>query len=65
MIIPYYWAEGRVQQQHLGKQVTVRRFGWSNHSDADAQIMADQRAQQALERIISGEQLERREPKTA
>ena len=65
MIIPYYWAEGRVQQQHLGKQITVRRFGWSNHSDADAQTMADQRAQQALERIVSGEQLARREPKSA
>ena len=65
MIIPYYWAEGRVQQQHLGKQITVRRFGWSHHSDADAQTMADQRAQQALERIVSGEQLARREPKSA
>jgi hypothetical protein len=65
MIIPYHWAEGRVQQHHLGKQITVRRFGWSNHSDADAQTMADQRAQQAMERIVSGEQLERREPKSA
>ncbi len=65
MIIPHYWAEGRAQQLHLGKQITVRRFGWSNHSDADAQAMADQRAQQALERIVSGEKLERRETKSA
>jgi hypothetical protein len=64
MIVPHYWAEGRVQQRHLGKQITVRRFGWSNVGEFDAQTMANERAQQAMQRIISGEQLARREPKT-
>jgi hypothetical protein len=64
MIVPHYWAEGRVQQRHLGKQITVRRFGWSDVGELDAQTMADERAQQAMQRIVSGEKLERHEPKT-
>lgn len=64
MIIPKYWAEGRSQNRNSGKQVTVRRFGWSDTSQADAQAHADQRAAEALQRLLSGEKLVRREPKT-
>jgi hypothetical protein len=65
MIVPEYWAEARRQRprakgQH---QITVRRFGWSNTSQVDAQQMADQRADDALRQIIGGKELERREPK--
>ena len=64
MIVPRYWAEGRVQHKERGRQVTVRRFGWSDTSEADAQAMADRRASEALGRILSGEsKLDRREPK--
>ena len=63
MIIPQYWAEGRVQHRQKGRQVTVRRFGWSDTSPADAQANADVRAQDALKRLLSGEKLPRREPK--
>ena len=43
MLIPQYWAEARVQHRspNRGTQVTLRRFGWSELSQADAQQMAD------------------------
>src|SRR5688500_8191871 len=63
MIVPQYWAEGRVQHRAKGRQVTMRRFGWADTSQADAQAHADTRAQEALDRFLSGESLERREPK--
>jgi hypothetical protein len=63
MIVPTHWAEARRQHKEPGRQVTVRRFGWSDASQADAQAMADQRAAEALARVLSGEKLPRREPK--
>jgi hypothetical protein len=63
MIVPEYWAEGRVQRKHSGRQITVRRFGWSDSSQAEAQHMADERTEQAFKQIASGEKLPRREPK--
>lgn len=64
MIVPRYWAEGRVQHREKGKQVTVRRFGWSDNNPAEAQSNAESRAQEALARLLSGEKLQRFEPKT-
>jgi hypothetical protein len=63
MIVPTYWAEARVQEKTTNRQVTVRRFGWSDTSEADAQAMADQRAADALARILAGEKLPRRDYK--
>ncbi len=63
MIIPDFWAEARRQHRAGGKQVTVRRFGWSNTSEVDAQVMAQTRADEALQRILAGEKLGKREPK--
>ena len=63
MIVPQYWAESRVQHRQNGRQVTVRRFGWSDTSLADAQANADARASDALKRRLSGEGLRPREPK--
>jgi len=63
MIVPQFWAEGRVRGRHDGRQVTVRRFGWSDTSQADAQANADDRAAEALRRVLAGERLDRREPK--
>jgi hypothetical protein len=61
MLIPYYWADARLQKKTTGKQVTVRRWGWSDTSQHAAQALADQRAHDALARILSGENLPRRE----
>jgi hypothetical protein len=65
MIVPDFWAEARKRRRVGRKQVTVRRFGWSNISQADALAMAEGRAEEALARILSGEALERRELKRA
>lgn len=65
MLVPQYWAEASVCHRHGNKQVTVRRFGWSDSSQTDAQQHAEQRAQDAMARIQSGEPLLRREPKRA
>lgn len=65
MIIPQYWAEARAQEKQRGKQITVRRFGWSDTSQEEAQANADQRCDEALRQILSGVKLERREPKIA
>ena len=64
MLVPEFWAEASRRKPRQGRndrQVTVRRFGWSNESQAAAQALAEQRAQDAFERILSGEDLKRRE----
>lgn len=43
----------------------MRRFGWSDASQAEAEAMAAERAQVALRQILAGEKLPRREPKVA
>lgn len=65
MNIPEYWAEVRIQTRKRGRQVTVRRWGWSSESAAAAREHAQQRADDALERILKGEGLPRREAKLA
>jgi len=63
MIVPRFWAEGRIQERVGGKQVTVRRHGWSDESPVAAQAHADQRTREAFDRIVAGEKLVRRERK--
>ena len=63
MIVPQFWAEARVQEKTRERQVTVRRYGWSDVGMEDAQAMAETRASEVLRRILSGERIERREPK--
>lgn len=63
MIVPQYWAEARLQHRARGKQVTVRRFGWSDSSMEDAQLHADTRVREAFDRVLAGEKLPRLEHK--
>jgi hypothetical protein len=63
VIVPQFWAEGRLQERRGNKQITVRRFGWSDSSQEDAQAQADARTREAFERAWRGEKLEKREPK--
>lgn len=65
LIVPQYWAEARVQYRRKNRQITVRRFGWSDVSQAEAQAHAERRAQDALDGLRDGEKLPRREPKVA
>ena len=62
MLVPAFWAEARTQQSK-GKRQVMRRFGWSDLSQEDAQAMADARAGEPLQRALAGEPLIRREPK--
>ena len=59
MIVPQFWAEARVRAD----RVRVRRFGWSDASQAEAQANADARAADALRRLLAGESVTRSEPK--
>ncbi len=62
MIIPQFWAGHRIQEKRDGRQVTVRRWGWSDTSEADARALAESRATEAIRRVWAGEDLRRREP---
>jgi hypothetical protein len=63
MVIPYFWAETRLHHKLGKKQVTVKRWGWSDVSQDDAQDLANRRANEAKERILNGEKLRRLETK--
>lgn len=65
MIVPRFWAEARLRDRIAGRQVTIRRWGWSDESQAAAQAHAEQRARDALERKRAGEDVHRREQKVA
>jgi len=64
MIVPEYWAEAREQVRHKGRMVTVRRYGWSDDSVEAAQEHARLRTREALDAILSGATLPRRELRT-
>ena len=63
MIVPEFWAEARIQKRFTDRQITVRRFGWSDTSQADAEKHARKRVAEAFDRIVNGETLVRREKK--
>lgn len=52
-----------MQHRSRGKQITVRRFGWSDLSQEEAQAHADARVREAFDRVLSGEKLPRIEYK--
>ncbi|MEB1550871.1 hypothetical protein VDQ94_18610 [Xanthomonas campestris pv. campestris] len=61
MIVPRHWAEARIQHREGKRSITVRRFGWSDESYAAAELHARGRAGEALDEILSGTPLPRRE----
>jgi hypothetical protein len=63
MIVPRYWSEARRQKRTHARQVTVRRWGWSDESQEDADRMAAARAEEALARALADPKTLRREPK--
>lgn len=63
MIVPCYWAEGRLQHKSPERQITLRRFGWSDVSEADAQAHADARVKEAMDAALQGRTVPRRDPK--
>jgi hypothetical protein len=65
MIVPQFWAEARIRDRFDGRQVTIRRFGWSDISREEAQANAETRAREALDRFRAGQEVVRRELKRA
>lgn len=65
MIVPRFWAEAILTDKVNRKSVTIRRFGWSDSSQDDAQSSARDRAGEAMSRFLSGEKVDRREPRVA
>jgi hypothetical protein len=63
MIVPRYWSEARRQKRTHSRQVTVRRWGWSDESQEAADAMAAARADEALVRALADPKTLRREPK--
>ncbi|TWT66401.1 hypothetical protein [Allorhodopirellula solitaria] len=63
MIVPEFWSEAKRQISHHDRQTTIRRFGWSDESEAAAQEHARGRLDDAIEHIQAGEQMLLREPK--
>ena len=63
MLVPDFWAESEVKTGLHARGPTVRRFGWSETNQADAQAMADQRVEDALAHLRAGEQVEWRDRK--
>ncbi|MFN7892383.1 MAG: hypothetical protein ACK5OC_18950 [Pirellula sp.] len=63
MLIPNYWSEARLQHRGPKKQITIRRWGWSDASLEAATEHAKQRASEALELAIRGEKQVSRERK--
>lgn len=65
MIVANYWAEARRQHGAGRKKIVVRRLGWSDTSEAEAQTMADERADAALVQVLQNRAIPRRERKVA
>jgi hypothetical protein len=63
MIVPQYWAQSRIQKRVNSRQVTVKRFGWSDESETAAKEIADKRANEAVALIESGKTINKSEPK--
>lgn len=65
MIIPSFWAEARLQERLGPRQLTLRRFGWSDASQEAAQAHAEQRVQEAMAAARAGAKPAKREQKLA
>ncbi len=69
MLIPKYWAqykqrfESQATSNSLSKQATIKRYGWSNLSQAEALNHAKSRVADAHSRWLADEDIVRRERK--
>jgi hypothetical protein len=48
MIVPKYWSESKASASVNGRTVTLKRFGWSDVSEQEAQQHAIQRLEEAI-----------------
>ncbi|WP_020407984.1 hypothetical protein [Hahella ganghwensis] len=63
MIIPQYWATATDSRTVDGRQVSIKRYGWSDESQEQAEQKAAERLKQAFEQVQSGAKVTRVERK--
>jgi hypothetical protein len=63
MIVPQFWSEARRQHRSPERQVTVRRWGWSDENQDDADRLAAARAEEAIQQALADPRTLRREPR--
>ncbi|MDR2690429.1 MAG: hypothetical protein LBB76_11830 [Azoarcus sp.] len=70
MLIPRFWAEASLQHRSAPSlerkrkpSIVLRRFGWSNESQEAAQAHAEMRVREAMEQVLRGNELPRKELK--
>lgn len=63
MLVPEFWAEHRLVDKVRGKPRVLRRFGWSETSQEDAERHAAERAHEAMRRLQAGERIAPRDAK--
>lgn len=51
MIVPKYWSESKIKTTVNKRQFTIKRFGWSDDSEAEAKKHADKRLDEALKTL--------------
>lgn len=59
MIVPQYWAEAKLRKKINGRQLTLKRVGWSDESQEDAQKNAEERVADAFADAEQGKQVRR------
>lgn len=57
MIIPKYWAEHKERRKCNTKSITVKRMGWSDVTQYEAEKMAQNRVDEAFKKIDAGEKV--------
>ena len=57
MIVPQFWAEAKSRKVIDGRQVTIKRFGWSDENQSQAQAHAQSRVNEAMALAESGEKI--------
>ncbi len=65
MLVPEFWAESKQKFEHNGRKATIRRYGWSNTSQQDAENHAIERVTAAFEKFKKNEKIKRLETKLA
>ncbi|MEM9367276.1 MAG: hypothetical protein AAGD07_14890 [Planctomycetota bacterium] len=69
MLVPEHWAEAKqtlfLEPESKSGQRTIKRYGWSDDSQQAAQRHAERRVAEAVERLKSGRDVLKREPRVA
>lgn len=61
MIIPKFWSKKKLIITVNKKNYTVTRYGWSEFDQAEADHMANERAESALKELVSGKPTNKKE----